>query len=123
MEKAENAISLHYEFEDGNIIEYEDRKNKIYENIENEHDKYLICDYISDLLFSIGSFCDSAYEAYSMETALYLFFMKGERKVDNFFKLFSRTWKYLYLYALDILKKELEKLCEIKIENQLVTNN
>ena len=118
MEKQEEAISLNYEFQDGNLVEYEDKKNKIYENIENEHDKYLICEYISELLFSISHFCDSAYEAYTMETALYLFFMKGERKVDNFFQKFSREGKYLYLYALEILKKELEKLCKTRVESQ-----
>ena len=75
------------------------------------------------IFFNIGSFCDSSYEAYSMETALYLFFMKGERKVDNFFQKFSREGKYLYLYALDILKKELEKFCRIRVENQTLTNN
>lgn len=117
-EQQEDAISLDFQFEDGNQVEYEDKKNKLYEQIENEHDKYLICKYISDILFSIGHFLDSTQEAYIMELCLYLFFMKGEKKVDNFFKVFGREGKLPYLYALDILKKELEKLCKTRVDKK-----
>jgi hypothetical protein len=111
-------ISLDYQFEDGNQVEYEDKKNNAYEHIENEHDKYLICKFITELLFSIGHFADSEQERYICETCLYLFFMKGEKKVENYFKVFGREGKILYLYSLDILKKELEKLCKIKVEKR-----
>lgn len=118
-----NDISLDFKFEDGNQVEYEDTKNKMYEHIENEHDKYLICNYITELLFSIGYYADSEQERYICETCLYLFFLKGERKVENFFKVFGREGKILYLYSLEILKKELEKLCKIRVEKKDLTNN
>lgn len=117
-EKSENTVSIDWQFEDGNQVEYEDKKNNVFENIENEHDKYLICKYISDLLFSIGHFSDSAMEAYMLEIGLYLFFMKGEKKADNFFRLFGRESKIIYNYSLEILKKELEKFCKIRVDKK-----
>lgn len=107
--KGIEEISLDYQFEDGNFIEYEDTKN-VYSSIENEQNKQLICRYICNLLFAMKEKCESSKENFMRLQALYLYLIKGDNYKNKFFEIYKREGKYIFEETLALLKQELKLL-------------
>jgi hypothetical protein len=103
-------ISLDFTFDDGNGVEYEDTKPSLYDSIENDHNKNLICSFITDLITSLSSKCSSQEENYIRLQGIYLYLKKGEDKASKFFEVYQRKGKFHFDLTLQLIKQELRKL-------------
>jgi len=107
-----SEFSLDYEMQDKHIIQRKDDKNYFGE-VEKSCDNYFLKNYLYKLIIEISNYSDSPLENYMREQALYLHLTNGEKYVDRFFKLYNKKGKLIYMYTLEVLKKQLKKSIEI----------
>jgi hypothetical protein len=101
-------VSINYTFDDGNEVEYEDKKDLLKE-IEDHQNKYLLSNYFTNLIFSYESECEDKRENFLRLLAFDYFMRYGERKADNFFKAFGRYGKSRYEETILLFKHELRR--------------
>jgi len=111
-----NNISLDYQLQDGNFIEYEDNQKYNINYFENDHYIESIITQLEMLIDGTSEYCKCAQEKYILLNAIFIHLYDGERKVDNFFKILQndekirKKGKYLYIKTMDLLKTFLKSL-------------
>ena len=103
------AVSINYTFDDGNQVDYADKKDLL-KDIERHEDKYLTAKYFSELLFNYEKECEDKRENFLRLLSLNFFLNYGERKADNFFRVYGRYGKIRYEESIMLLKHELLRL-------------
>ena len=125
-EKQIPGESINYEFDDGHDAEYTyiDRKKTVIDCIEDQENKIDLCKYIFSLIIGVEKYCDK-YIDYKRILAVRNYLIAGENYADMVFKdnvydengeilqnkVYGRLGKDKFLRTLDLVKKELQKLC------------
>ena len=115
MESTTNAISIDYKLADNNTIQYEDKKNN-FSYIEDEYDQQLLIKNLFEIITEISKYSDNPKENWMREQALCLHLVNGEKYADRFFRLYNKEGKLIYMYTLDVLKRQLKKSIEISYD-------
>jgi len=102
-------VSLNFEMDDGNQIQYEDKKDLL-KDIEQHEDKNLTAEYCSNLIINYSQYCEDKRENFLRLIAFKFFLAFGEKKADNFFRIFGRYGKQRYEETIMLLKHELKRL-------------
>jgi len=102
-------VSLNFEMDDGNQIQYEDKKDLL-KDIEHHEDKNLTAEYCSNLIINYAQHCEDKRENFLRLIAFKFFLAFGEKIADNFFRVFGRYGKQRYEETIMLLKHELKRL-------------
>lgn len=108
-----DADSLDFLFEDGHVVSYEDKSKSFLDSIEEDEEKFILCQRVCDLMFGMEDFCISPRENYIRLLNIYNYLEGGERAIDNFFKVYGRFGKFITMDSLKLLRSELQKLDKI----------
>lgn len=103
------TYSLNYKFSDDNEVEWEDTKDYLHD-IEKKQDTGLTVSYLINLIINYKKECNDRRENVRRLLAVNFFLTHGERKVDNFFRVYGRYGKMRYEETIMLLKHELKRL-------------
>lgn len=103
-------ITLNYFFEDDSEVEYEDTTKDCLKEIEEYEDKIRLYEFVKNLIFKMGDFCNDNRENFLRIIAIHHYLKYGEKKADNLFKFYSRYGKIQYERTVKLLYEELKRL-------------
>lgn len=101
--------SIDYKNEEGNIIFQLSDDRDHFNDIEYDVDSILLRNRLMDTIRNLKDICDSVREDFIRKIVLLLFFKKGEKAVDKFFKNWGRTGKIEYLTTIDVIRRTLKE--------------
>lgn len=103
-------LSVDYEYSDGSIVQFEDVKTYVIDDIENkEFENSLVKDLVS-YVKELGKYCTPR-ENYIRLLMLNNYLSCGEKVVDRFFNAYEdKTGKLQYMQTLEFLKQEIKKM-------------
>lgn len=108
--------TINFIFEDGNTVDYEDKKKSLLNNIEEVEDKKSLCLFLCQLIFDIKSKCYSRSENYARLMAVEHFLTtQKELWTDRLFELYGREGKETYDCTMQLIKTYLMKSSEISL--------
>jgi len=104
------GISLDFEFDDGNTVEYEDVRKSDLKIIEDIEDKKYLSRHLSDIIFGIEEYCGCSRHENLVRLINTLSYLEaGDRYFDLFFQSYGNTAKLETLKTLEIIRKELQQ--------------
>ena len=105
--------TLNYEFKDGSIVEYEDTKKSVIDNIEETEDKRNLCIFLCQLIYNVREKCYSKGENYARLMAVDSHLTKNSSYADKLFEVYGNEGRETYSATMDLVKECLIKDSQI----------